>query len=52
MRNSFVNGMDLMLWICGGIAILSAVLGLLFLPRRATPATRRSWPPPSAGSAP
>jgi hypothetical protein len=28
-----VNGMDQMLWTCGGIAIVAAVLGLAFLPR-------------------
>ena len=33
-RSSFVHGMDAMLWACGGIALVSAVLALLFLPRR------------------
>jgi hypothetical protein len=34
VRSSFVHGMDLMLWTCGGIAVACAVLALLFLPRR------------------
>ncbi len=33
-RTAFVAGVDAMLWICGGIALASAVLALLFLPRR------------------
>jgi DHA2 family multidrug resistance protein-like MFS transporter len=33
-RSSFVHGLDAMLWACGGIALVSAVLALLFLPRR------------------
>jgi hypothetical protein len=37
IRSAFVHGMDLMLWTCGGIAIVSALLALLFLPRRARP---------------
>jgi EmrB/QacA subfamily drug resistance transporter len=34
VRNAFVHGMDTMLWACGGIAIASAILALIFLPRR------------------
>jgi MFS transporter, DHA2 family, multidrug resistance protein len=34
VRAAFVHGMDLMLWACGGIALLSALLALLFLPRQ------------------
>ena len=33
--HAFVQGMDTMLWVCGGIALASAILALLFLPRRA-----------------
>ncbi|GAA2815400.1 DHA2 family efflux MFS transporter permease subunit [Kribbella solani] len=33
-RAAFVTGMDLTLWVCGGIAVLSIVLALVFLPRR------------------
>jgi MFS transporter, DHA2 family, multidrug resistance protein len=32
VRAAFVHGMDLMLWACGGIALLSAALALIFLP--------------------
>jgi hypothetical protein len=35
VRSAFVQGMDTMLWACGAIALASAVLALLFLPRRA-----------------
>jgi MFS transporter, DHA2 family, multidrug resistance protein len=33
-RSAFVQGMDTMLWVCGGIALTSAILALIFLPRR------------------
>ena len=35
VRAAFVHGMDIMLWACGGIALASAVLALVFLPRQA-----------------
>ena len=35
VRAAFVHGMDTMLWVCGGIAIVSALLAVVFLPRRA-----------------
>jgi hypothetical protein len=34
VRSAFVDGMDTMLWVCGGIALASAVLAFLFLPRQ------------------
>jgi DHA2 family multidrug resistance protein-like MFS transporter len=34
VRTAFVQGMDTMLWACGGIALVSAVLAVIFLPRR------------------
>jgi MFS transporter, DHA2 family, multidrug resistance protein len=34
VRTAFVDGMDTMLWACGGIAVASAILALIFLPRR------------------
>jgi DHA2 family multidrug resistance protein-like MFS transporter len=34
VRGAFVHGMDLMLWACGGIALLSALLALVFLSRQ------------------
>jgi MFS transporter, DHA2 family, multidrug resistance protein len=33
VRAAFVHGLDTMLWVCGGIALASAILALLFLPR-------------------
>jgi MFS family permease len=33
-RTSFVHGMDMMLWACGGIALVCALLAVVFLPRR------------------
>jgi hypothetical protein len=35
VKNAFVAGMDTMLWVCAGIALVSAVLAVIFLPRRA-----------------
>jgi MFS transporter, DHA2 family, multidrug resistance protein len=35
VRSAFIHGMDTMLWASGGIALVSAVLALAFLPRRA-----------------
>ena len=37
-RYAFVQGLDVMLWVCGGIALASAILALIFLPRRTDPA--------------
>jgi hypothetical protein len=34
VRTAFVQGMDTMQWACGGIALVSAVLAVIFLPRR------------------
>src|ERR1700744_1156346 len=34
VRSSFVHGLDIMLWVCGGIALVSAILAVVFLPRR------------------
>ena len=34
VRTAFVHGMDIMLWACAGIALASAVIALIFLPRR------------------
>jgi MFS transporter, DHA2 family, multidrug resistance protein len=33
VRIAYVHGMDIMLWACGGIALASAILALIFLPR-------------------
>jgi len=34
VRTAFMSGLDTMLWVCGGIALASAILALIFLPRR------------------
>ncbi|HEY0718347.1 MAG TPA: MFS transporter [Streptosporangiaceae bacterium] len=34
VRHSFVTGLDIMLWVCAGIALASALLAVTFLPRR------------------
>jgi MFS transporter, DHA2 family, multidrug resistance protein len=34
-RSAFVLGLDTMLWVCAAIAAVSAILALIFLPRRA-----------------
>jgi hypothetical protein len=36
VRSAFIHGMDVMLWTCGGIAVTSALLAVIFLPRRAS----------------
>src|SRR6266702_1987129 len=36
---AYVHGMDVMLWVCAAIALASALLGLMFLPRAAPTAT-------------
>ncbi len=37
VRAAFVHGMDLLLWVCAGLAVVGVVLALAFLPRRAEP---------------
>jgi DHA2 family multidrug resistance protein-like MFS transporter len=34
VRVTYVHGLDIMLWVCAGIAVASALLALAFLPRR------------------
>jgi EmrB/QacA subfamily drug resistance transporter len=34
VRDSFTHGLDVMLWVCSGIALASALLAVAFLPRR------------------
>ncbi len=40
VRHAFVTGLDTMLWACAGIALASAILAVIFLPRRADGAVR------------
>ena len=48
VRVAFVHGMNIMLWVCGGIALASALLALAFLPRRTRPAADAESPVPGA----
>jgi MFS transporter, DHA2 family, multidrug resistance protein len=34
VRSAFVYGMDVLLWVCGGIGLAGMLLALIFLPRR------------------
>jgi EmrB/QacA subfamily drug resistance transporter len=47
-RDAYVHGLDIMLWVCAGIALASGLLALLFLPRRVAdpgqPAPRAAAP--------
>ena len=52
VRISYVHGMDIMLWVCGGIALASALLGLAFLPRWARPSALVAVPGAPADEAP
>jgi MFS transporter, DHA2 family, multidrug resistance protein len=36
VRGAYLHGTDIMLWACGGIALVSAILALIFLPRQDT----------------
>jgi MFS transporter, DHA2 family, multidrug resistance protein len=48
VRVAFVHGMNIMLWVCGGIALASALLALAFLPRRTRTAAGAESPVPGA----
>ena len=50
VRSAFVDGLDVMLWTCGGIALASALLALAFLPRRARDGAAGQQEPVPAGS--
>ena len=39
VRAAFVDGMDIMLWVCAAIAVAGVVLALVFLPGRTAAAT-------------
>jgi DHA2 family multidrug resistance protein-like MFS transporter len=45
VRGAYTHGLDIMLWVCAGIALASALLALAFLPRRLTGSPQ----PPAAG---
>ncbi len=48
VRTSFVHGLDVMLWVCAGIALVSAILAVTFLPRRGRRDTAAVTAPPVA----
>jgi hypothetical protein len=45
VETAFVHGMDMMLWACGGIALLAALLAIAFLPRRRPVASMNAGQP-------
>jgi MFS transporter, DHA2 family, multidrug resistance protein len=51
VRHAFVAGMDTMLWVCGGIALVSAILAAIFLPRRAGGPAESAAPVPEMAAA-
>jgi len=44
VRTAFVHGMDVMLAVCAGVAVLGIVLTLAFLPRRSEPVEEAALP--------
>ncbi|MFC5701383.1 DHA2 family efflux MFS transporter permease subunit [Cohnella faecalis] len=50
VRSAFVHGMDVMLWVCGGVAALGIVLTLVFLPQRAQGRRQAGSDPTTLGS--
>jgi hypothetical protein len=51
VRRAFVHGMDVMLVVCGGIAVVSVILTLAFLPRRRSPVPAVATPVTTGGGA-
>jgi MFS transporter, DHA2 family, multidrug resistance protein len=50
VRTAFVHGMDVMLWVCAGLALANALLALAFLPRHASPARPAEETAPAAAT--
>jgi DHA2 family multidrug resistance protein-like MFS transporter len=48
---AFVHGMDVMLWVCAGIALAAGLLGLAFLPSRAGAGEAAGQPTPAESPA-
>jgi len=42
VRAAFVHGMDMMLWVCGGIALAAMLLSLIVLPRATATSKRKA----------
>jgi MFS transporter, DHA2 family, multidrug resistance protein len=49
--SAFVHGLDVMLWVCAGIALAAALLGLAFLPSRAGAGEAAGQPTPKGSPA-
>jgi EmrB/QacA subfamily drug resistance transporter len=47
VRGAFVDGMDAMLWVCAGVALVGVSIALAFLPRRARAAEQSAGAPES-----
>jgi DHA2 family multidrug resistance protein-like MFS transporter len=47
VQSAFIQGMDAMLWVCGGVAVLAAMLALRFLPRRRAASAQHAETPES-----
>jgi hypothetical protein len=52
VRSAYVDGLDIMLWACGGVALAAALLGALFLPRRPAAAPAVAPDPAATGDQP
>jgi MFS transporter, DHA2 family, multidrug resistance protein len=52
VRLAYVHGLDVMLWVCSGIAIVSALLALAFLPGRPVPQAGQAAAADDATAAP
>jgi len=52
VRLAYVHGLDVMLWVCSGIAIVSALLALAFLPGRTAPESGQAAAVDDATAAP
>jgi hypothetical protein len=51
VRGAFVDGMDAVLWACGGIGLAGMVLALMFLPARLATAAKPAAPAPGIAPA-
>jgi MFS transporter, DHA2 family, multidrug resistance protein len=49
--SSFVHGLDVMLWVCAGIALAAGLLGLAFLPSRSAAGEAAAQPTPKESPA-
>jgi MFS transporter, DHA2 family, multidrug resistance protein len=52
VRSAYSGGLDVMLWVCAGIAVAAALLALFFLPRQNREVTAAALAAPAAGGDP